>query len=309
MDILKYLNPKNDAAFKKLFGVEQNKDILIHFLNDVLGSFRENPIVEIDFLPTILLPTIIDGKTSIVDVLCKDAQGTKYIIEMQASSTKYFEKRAQYYAAKVYGNQARIGQEYQDLKEVIFLAIANYVIFPNKAHYKSDHIVLDNKTYEQDLKDFYFTFIELPKFQKTTEELLSIEDKWCYFFKHAQDTTEEDIEKIVGEDNIIRKAYTVLNQLHWTQEELTEYDANQIAEMNHRADLAQKMDEAKTEGKAEGKIEGKVEGIIEGKMEIAKNLLQNGVGIDIIAQYSGLSKEQIEDVKKYTFQEPSAVNF
>lgn len=297
MNILKYLNPKNDAAFKKLFGSEQNKDILIHFLNDVLGSFRESPIVEIDFLPTILQGGDSDKKISLVDVLCKDTNGTKYIIEMQASSTKDFEKRAQHYAAKVYGNQARIGRDYQDLKEVIFLAIADYVIFPNKSHYKSDHIVLDKKTYEHDLNDFFFTFIELPKFKKNKEELFSMEDKWCYFFKHAQETTEEDLEKIVGKDNIILKAYKALDQFYWTQGELSEYDAVQISEMNKKADLSQKLDEAKAIGKTEGKI------------EMAKNLLRQGFEIDLIASCSGLYKEQIEDLKKYALRENSVVNF
>ncbi|MGL5263451.1 MAG: Rpn family recombination-promoting nuclease/putative transposase [Candidatus Rhabdochlamydia sp.] len=308
MNILKYLDPKNDAAFKRVFGSEQNKDILIHFLNDVLGSFRESPIVEIDFLPTILQPENREQKTSLVDVLCKDANGTKYIIEMQSSSTKDFEKRAQHYAAKVYGNQARMGRDYQDLKEIIFLAIADYVIFPNKDHYKSDHIVLDTKTYEHDLKDFFFTFIELPKFKKNKEELFSLEDKWCYFFKHAQETTEEDLEKIVGKDSIILKAYKALDQFYWTQGELTEYDAIQISEMNKRADSAalnQQMDEAIAKGLDEGLSKGK----IEGKMEMAKNLLQKGIEIDVIAQCSDLSKEQIEELKKYIFNENSVVNF
>lgn len=312
MYILKYLDPKNDAAFKKIFGSEQNKDILMHFLNDVLGSFREVPIVEIDFLPTILQPENREQKTSLIDVLCKDTKGAKYIIEMQTASTKDFKKRAQHYASKVYGNQARMGRDYQDLKEVIFLAIVDCVIFPNKVHYKSDHIILDKKTYEHDLKDFFFTFIELPKFKKTKEELFSMEEKWCYFFKHAQETAEEDFERIVGKDSIIYKAYQALDQFNWTQGELTEYDAIQISEMNRRADSAalnEKIDEALERGLEQGLAKGLEQGLTKAKMEIAKNLLQKGIGIDVIAQCSELSKKQIEDLKKYTFNENSVVNF
>ncbi|MGL5626885.1 MAG: Rpn family recombination-promoting nuclease/putative transposase, partial [Candidatus Rhabdochlamydia sp.] len=192
-----------------------------------------------------------------------------------------------------------------DLKEIIFLAIADYVIFPNKPHYKSDHIILDKITYEHDLKDFFFTFIELPKFNKNKEELSSIEEKWCYFFKHAHETAEADLLRIIGSDNIIHKAYTVLNQFYWTENELAAYEEMKRARMDHKAILEYKIDE----GKAIGRIEGEAIGIEKGKMEMAKQLLQNGVGIDLIAGSTRLSKEQIEGLRKYILDENIAVNF
>ncbi|MDJ1305568.1 MAG: Rpn family recombination-promoting nuclease/putative transposase [Candidatus Midichloria sp.] len=76
------------------------------------------------------------------------------------------------------------GGEYEDLKEVIFLAITEYIMFPNKPGYLSEHVILDKKTYEHDLKGFSYTFIELPKFKKDIEELESGIERWCYFFKH-----------------------------------------------------------------------------------------------------------------------------
>jgi predicted transposase/invertase (TIGR01784 family) len=309
MALSRFLDPKNDIAFKKIFGAEKNKHILIHFLNDILCSFKKSKIIDVEFLPTILNPEVAIQKQSIVDVLCKDENGTKYIIEMQVSATKGFEKRAQYYAAKVYGNQAKIGEEYHDLKEIIFLAIADYVIFPNKPHYKSDHIILDKLTYEQDLKDFFFTFIELPKFNKSKEELSSIEEKWCYFFKHAHETTETDLLKIIGSDNIIHKAYTILNRFYWTEKELMAYEEMKRARMDHKAILEYKIDEGKAIGEVIGIKKGRIEGKAEGKIEMAKQLLQNGVGIDLIAQSSGLSKEQIEDLRKYILDETKVVNF
>jgi predicted transposase/invertase (TIGR01784 family) len=301
MALSKYLDPKNDIAFKKIFGSEKNKDILIHFLNDILGSFKKSNIIDVEFLPTILNPEVAIQKQSIVDVLCKDENGAKYIIEMQVSATKGFEKRAQYYAAKVYGNQAKIGEEYHGLKEIIFLAIADYIIFPNKPHYKSDHIILDKITYEQDLKDFFFTFIELPKFNKNKEELSSIEEKWCYFFKHAHETTETDLLRIIGSDSIIHKAYIALDQFYWTENELMAYEEMKRARMDHKAILEYKIDERKAIGEAIG--------IEKGKIEIAKQLLQDGFGIDMIARSTGLSKEQIEGLQKYTLKETIATNF
>ncbi|HEV3270269.1 MAG TPA: PD-(D/E)XK nuclease family transposase, partial [Candidatus Rhabdochlamydia sp.] len=82
MAFSRYLDPKNDIAFKKIFGSEKNKDILIHFLNDILSSFKKNHIVDVEFLPTILNPETAKQKLSIVDALCKDENGAKYIIEM-----------------------------------------------------------------------------------------------------------------------------------------------------------------------------------------------------------------------------------
>ena len=312
MVIFKYLDPKNDIAFKKIFGTEKNKDILLHFLNDILGFSGDQSIVDIEFLSPILAPKIAVKKQSIVDVLCKDKLGVKYIIEMQVTKTRGFEKRAQYYASQVYGNQANIGDKYHELKEIIFIAIADCIIFPNKSHYKSDHVILDKATHEHDLKDFYFTFIELPKFTKSKEELSSIEEKWCYFFKHAHETTEEELQEMIGNDAIIQKAYTALDQHYWTENELATYEELKRIYMDNKAARAQEIYEAEVNvknAKAEGKIEGEAIGIEKGKIEVAKQLLQNEVGIDVIARSTGLSKEQIEGLQKHTLEEPSVVNF
>src|ERR1700722_2042639 len=167
----KFLDPKNDVAFRRIFGSEKNKDILIHFLNDMITFKEHGRIQEVTFLKTIQDPEIIAQKTSVVDILCKDEKGNSYVVEMQVAKEKGFEKRAQYYASKVYIAQVDKGCEYHDLKEVIFLAIADFVMFPNKKDYKSDHVILDKKSHENDLKDFSFTFVELPKFNKDVDHL------------------------------------------------------------------------------------------------------------------------------------------
>ncbi|MGB7128304.1 MAG: hypothetical protein WBD50_04345, partial [Candidatus Rhabdochlamydia sp.] len=121
--------------------------------------------------------------------------------------------------------------------------------------------------------------------------------------------TEEDLKKIIGDDNIIHKAYTALNQFHWTDEELRAYEAMKREMMDQKAILEYKIDEGKAIGKVEGRIEGEAIGIEKGKMEVAKNLLQNGLTMDAIIQFTNLSKEQLDGLKKYTFDETSAVNF
>jgi predicted transposase/invertase (TIGR01784 family) len=282
----KFLDPKNDVAFKKIFGSEKNKDILIHFLNDMITFKGCGHIKDVTFLKTIQDPATAAHKTSVVDILCKDEKGNTYIVEMQVAKEKGFEKRAQYYASKAYISQAHAGGAYQDLKEVIFLAISDFTIFPDKNGYKSDHVILDRDSHENDLKDFSFTFIELPKFNKDIENLSNVMDKWSYFFKHAAETSEKDLDKIVGQDDIIERAYEELNRFSWNQEELLTYDQAEKYEWDYQACMEQKYDEGKAEGRAEGKAEGKA--------EIAKNLLAQGFDIPLIAKVTGLSKQEIE---------------
>lgn len=290
MAITKFLDPKNDVAFRRIFGSEKNKDILIHFINDVLELKDGDRIKEVTFLSTIQIPEIAAKKQSVVDVLCKDENGVQLIVEMQVSPQTGFEKRAQYYAAKAYSRQLNKGKEegtrYIDLKAVIFIAISNNIIFPDKVFYKSDHVILDKDSYAHDLKDFSFTFIELPKFKITDINLLTnIIEKWCYFFKHADDTSEADLRKLIGSDNVIERAYEELNQFNWTEEELFTYEQETKRIMDNRATEDYKLEQAKSEGKAEEKI------------KIAKNLLSQNIDINTISTATGLPVEKINALK------------
>ena len=288
--LTKFLDPKNDFAFKRIFGTEKNKDILIHFLNDML-TFKDRALIQdVTFLKTIQDPETASKKTSIVDILCKDEKDNRYIVEMQVAKEKGFEKRAQYYASKAYISQAHAGGEYHNLKEVIFLAIAEFIMFPKKKHWKSEHVILDKDSYEHDLKDFSFTFLELSKFQKSIDELSTISDKWMYFFKNAEETTESDLEKLVGKDMIIERAYDELDRFHWNEEELLTYDQAEKYEGAYIASMAQKYDEGLEKGREEGLEKGKRER----ELEIAKSLLLQGVDIDIIASTTQLSQQDIK---------------
>ncbi|XP_029674113.1 uncharacterized protein LOC115242165 [Formica exsecta] len=299
MALSKFLDPKNDISFKRIFGTEKNKDILIHFLNDILGFVGKNAIQDIEFLSTIQDPDIASKKQSIVDVLCRDENGLQVIVEMQVAKTKGFEKRAQYYAAKAYSRQADKGDQYHDLKEIIFIAIADCILFPDKSEYKSKHTIRDEDTNEHDLKDFYFIFIELPKFPKTKEDQLSsIVEKWIYFFRYADETSEEELERIIGSDLIIKRAYEELNRFNWSEKEFIAYEQEIKRIRDEQAVLTQKLDDAKQEGRQEGILIGQEKGKIEGKIEVAKNSLKAGVSIDVIAEITGLSVNDIKQLQE-----------
>ncbi len=300
MALSKFLDPKLDLTFKKIFGTEKNKNILIHFLNDILGFTGVNAIQDVEFLSTIMNPEIASDKQSIVDVLCKDSCGNRYIAEMQLARDKGFEKRAQLYAAKAYSRQSG---NYIDFKTVFFIAISNSTLFPSDVYYISTHNIRDIKTNGHYLKDFQFVFIELPKFTKSkVEQLETTVERWSFFFKYAEETTDEDLRKIAEKSPIIKLAYDELDKFHWNEKDLVAYEERVMDLQKEAAILEQKLDDAKHEGIQIGEEKGRKEGIQIGhqkgrkaeKIEVAKNLLKAGFSIDIIAQTTGLTVNEVK---------------
>jgi predicted transposase/invertase (TIGR01784 family) len=297
MNITKFLDPKNNFAFTQIFGTEKNKDILIHFLNDVLKYKEDEQITEVCFLKTIQDAEIAVYRQSIVDVLCTNQNNEQFIVEMQLSHHKGFEKRAQYYAAKAYSQQILKEDEnhkkmavYAKLKGVIFLAIADFVMFPEKEGvWKSEHRILDEKTYENDLKDFYFVFIELAKFNKSLKESITLEEKWCYFLKHADESSLAEIESLIGKDPIIKRAFEAIDQASWTEEELRTYERITKANLDNLAVEQQKIEDAEARGEARGKAERNI--------EIALNLLKQGLSDSLISSATDLSIDKILKIK------------
>lgn len=298
--LTKFLDPKNDVAFKKIFGTEKNKDILIHFLNDMITFKQGGKIKQVTFLQPVQDPETAILKTSIVDILCKDDQGNTCIVEMQVVKDKGFEKTAQLYAAKAYSSQLYINGKYHSLKEVIFLAISNFTMFPNKTAYKSDQVILDKQPYENNLKDFSFTFLELPKFSKNIDELSNRIEKWAYFFKHAEETSKADLQILVKGDRIIKKAYQELDRFSWNEEELRSYEQTEKWEGTYLASLEQKFDEGMEKGIEIGIQQCIEKGIEKGRktalLDMAKLMLERGDTVTSVIAITGLSEEDIRSI-------------
>ncbi|QOD38388.1 Rpn family recombination-promoting nuclease/putative transposase [Candidatus Wolbachia massiliensis] len=280
MAFSKFLDPKNDIALRHIFDTEKNKDILIHFLNDILGFAGKDEIKEIEFLSTIMDAEIASKEQSIIDVLCQDSIGNRFVVEMQLICDKGFKKRAQYYAAKAYSRQF---DRYANLQKIFFIAISNCVLFPNKSNYISSHTIRDDETNEHNLQDFQFVFIELPKFPKNkVEQLTSTVERWCFFFKYAEETTDEDLKKIAEEAPIIKRAYDELDKFHWNERDLTAYEERIMDLYKEEAILEQKLDEGREEG----------------KIEVAKAMLADNVDVKTIVKFTGLSISEIERIAK-----------
>jgi predicted transposase/invertase (TIGR01784 family) len=296
--LTKFLNPRNDVAFKKIFGTEQHKNILIRFINDMLEFQGDQKIQTVEFLPPVQDPDIAMYKQSIVDVLCKDAMGVTYIIEMQVARSEGFAKRAQYYAAKAYARQLERGKggKYETLKEIIFIAITDFILFPDKAAYKSDHQILDKETYSHDLKDFYFTFLELPKFKKSkTESLANSIEQWCRFFKYAEETTELELDSITGQDIVVRQAYEAINQFNWTEAELDQYEQDIKRTWDQGAIFRAAIADATMIGEAKGKAEGAQDM----KLKILKTMLQANMAVADIAKLMNSDIQEINHLIQF----------
>lgn len=266
--IVRYLNPKNDIAFKRIFGREQNKDILIALLNSVLVKQIHKPIKEVTYLPRDQDPETARKKASIVDILCKDEDDCLYVIEMQVADNKNFKKRAQYYAAKAYISQSNKGGKYQDLKKVIFLAFMNYPLFPTAQEAKTDHQILCIKTHKQHLKDLVFTFVDLKKAEEINKDRplneLTLAEKFYYFLRNAEDTNQEAFSQLIQNTPIIEKAYEELTTTNWTDQELAQYEESKKQAMDYENLLALREAEGMEKGIKKGKEEGRKEGMEKG---------------------------------------------
>jgi predicted transposase/invertase (TIGR01784 family) len=217
---MKFVDVKNDVAFRKIFGNENRKEVLISFLNAVLLLDENYKIVDVEILNPYQLPELQGGKVTIVDIKAKDQSGSFFIIEMQVGQDDGFNKRVLYYASKSYSSQIERGEDYIVLRPILFIGILDFIASLNP-YYLSRHKVIDTETGEQLIKDIEFNFIELPKFNKKESELNSVIDQWIYFIKNSEnlDLIPENIS-----DLGLKKAYQYADKHNWTNLELDAYD-------------------------------------------------------------------------------------
>ena len=275
---MKFVDIKNDIAFRKIFGNENKKVILISFLNAVLHLEGDKRIKSIIIENPFQLPILPNMKASIIDVKAKDFRGNTFIIEMQVADVVAMDKRLLYYTSKGYSQQIVSGEKYTELNPVIFIGIFDFD-FTEGADYFSHHAICNVKTKERVIKDMDFYFIELPKFTKLAKDLDNITDKWIYFIKEAEnlDVIPENLD-----DEGLTEAYTDANKNTWTKEELAAYDYAAMRE----------QDEKGREQKAEQRGEQKKE------TELVIGFWKNGVPIEIIAKSTNLNVEQIQEIIK-----------
>lgn len=278
-----YLSPTNDLVFKKLFGTEANKDLLISFLNSILDNKGDKLITDVDFKDSHNHQPSMKLKLSVVDVRCTDKAGNTYIVEMQVNPQSDFLARCHYYTACGLSLQLKRGDEYEELLPVIFIGVTDFDIFSDHTRYLSHYKLLDTVDHVCRLHHEEYHFIELPKFTKTIDQLDDISDKWIYFLKNAE-KYENPPQELKKTPPLVR-AFDVLERGRWTDTELIEYEKMVDAERVGRSVL-------KT-----ARNDGHVEGQEEERNRIAKDMLLEGAKIDFICRMTRLSEKEIEELK------------
>lgn len=254
---MRFVNPQNDIAFKKIFGNEHCKDVLIGFLNAVLGLEGQRAIETVTLLTPFEAPKVEVLKQTILDVKAHDKQGKHFIVEMQVSGYPALRKRFQYYAAKTYTNQIAAGEDYPKLNQVIFIGILNFKEFDGPA-WLTRHLLLNTETGKQELKDLEFNFIELPKFSKTEAELKTAIDKWVWFIKYAPDL--EVIPDHAQSDPALRHAYEAADRHGWTLDEWELYESCAMRRRGEQDLLEQTLQQGVQQGLQQGRQEGRQQG-------------------------------------------------
>jgi predicted transposase/invertase (TIGR01784 family) len=297
-----FADPKNDLAFKKIFADQKHKNILISFLNSVLDFQDGYLIADVTLANSYQIPKIPELKETILDIKATNHNGDEFIVEMQKKDLGDFTKRSLYYTSKAYVSQLSKGNDYTVLKKVYFIGILNFNIFDNQS-YISRHLIINTETNKQDLDDFEFSFIELPKFKKELDQLTTILDKWIYFIKNASDLTVMPEQYKQVEE--FQDAFSIATQTTWDKKELEVYDYISLREFDElnalrtaeRKGMEKGMEKGIAEGMEKGIAEGMEQGRTEEKIAIAKNLLDI-LDNETIALKTGLSEELIETLRR-----------
>ena len=285
--MVNFADPKNDLAFKKIFGNEQYPEVLISFLNAVLDFQGEREISEVSLTNPYQIPEIRELKQTVLDVRAKTVTGEQFIVEMQNESESHFDKRSLYYSAKAYSSQLKKGELYPKLKPVYFVGILNFRLFEGNPHYLSRHLILDKETHAHYLKDFEFAFIEVKKFRKQEEELVGIIDQWIYFLKEAPQL--DEVPASLAAVPAIQQAFELANQYTWELAEAETYEYLQLKQLSHQYTLAEKAEKSFNKGREEGREEGERKRAL----EIAKKLLSQGMNRETVSQITGLAKDEL----------------
>ena len=279
----KYINPFTDFGFKKIFGEEASKPLLIDFLNALLP--QQNKIVDLSFKNTEQLGQSEADRKAIYDIYCENESGEKFIVELQKAKQNYFKERTIYYSTFPIREQAEKGEWNYNLKAVYCVGILDFTFDDYKNEPEKSDVVHTIKLKNQNGKTFYdkltYIYLEMPNFNQAETELKSRLDKWLYFIKHLEDF--QTIPSIFI-DTIFTQAFEKAELAKFDQSELDRYENS----LKSYRDLKGVIDTAFDEGKIEGKLEG--------KLEVAKSLKQNGISIDMIAVTTGLTKEEIENL-------------
>ncbi len=301
----RYINFYTDFAFKKFFGTEANKDLLISFLNSLLDLKGGKEIIDLTYLNSENLGDSISERRAIYDVYCQTNDGERFIVEMQKAKQDHFQDRAIYYSSFAIREQGQKGKKDNvswdyTLSPVYVVGILNFKMDDAD---ESSKVITKVKLKDDDNKEFSdklnFIFVEMPKFRKTETELETFMDKWLYVIKNLYQLQDKPEALTEG---IFKKLFEVAEIAAFTNEERYDYEES----LKNFRDMYNTISSAERKGREEGETigfqkgetigiqKGREEGRVEERITMAKSLKSQGVDLEIIKTASGLSLEEIE---------------
>ena len=285
----KYVNPYTDFGFKKLFGTEINKDLLISFINSLLHG-RE-VVKDLTYLNTEHLGIGETDRKAVFDVYCENEKGEKILVEMQRGIQQYFKDRSLYYATFPIREQGQKGEWDYQLKAVYIIGILNFTFDKDNDNYFHHEVqLLDNKTKEVFYDKLTFIYLEMPKFNKTEDELTSMFEKWLFVLRNLSRLMERP--KALQE-RIFTKLFEAAEIAKFTKLEYDSYEESLKAYRDWKNTIDTEKKISWEEGHEKGREEGFEEGQEKKTIEMARNLKVKGIPINIIVECSGLTEEEI----------------
>ncbi len=288
----KYISPFTDFGFKKLFGTELNKDILIDFLNELLKK-DEGKIIDLTYLPLEQLGKMIYSRKAIFDIYCENEKGEKFIVELQKAKQNYFKDRSIYYSTFPIQQQATQGDWDFKLKSVYTIGILDFVFAEDQDDQDVFHHevkLVDQSTQKVFYNKLTYIYLEMPKFKKTEEELETNFDKWLYVLRNLEQLTNRPAKL---QEKIFAKLFEQAELANYSEQEYHEYEQS----LKVYRDLNNVINTAYDEGETKGIEKGRIEGEIKKAKEIAHSMLSKGLEIQLICEITHLSKEEIEQLR------------
>jgi predicted transposase/invertase (TIGR01784 family) len=284
----KYVNPFTDFGFKKIFGEEANKELLLSFLNELIKE--QGRIEDVEYLNPEQLGMSEFERRGIYDIYCKSKNGSRFIVEMQKAEQQFFKDRSVYYTTFPIQKQALKGVDWDfRLDAVYFIGVLDFVFDEdlNDDNYRYHHVVklMDVNRKKVFYDKLTYVYLEMPKFNKSEDELNTMFDKWMYVLKHLP---ELESRPPALQERIFGRLFKVA--------EVAKFDEKEQDAYNHSLkvywDLNNIINFAALEGRNEGFAEGKAEGERNKTIEIVKNSFAAGIKIEQIASITGLSADE-----------------
>ena len=273
----RYISLLTDFGFKRIFGTKPNKDLLINFLNSLFEGFQV--IKDVKYLNSEHVGDVFAERKAIFDVYCENERGEKFIVEMQNAYQKYFKDRSLFYSTFPIREQAPKGADWNfKLERVYTVALLNFDLKEeafDQDDINHDVVLLDKKTHKVFNDKLSFKYVEIAKFDKTEDELVTLYDKWLYVLKNLSRLDERPA---ALKEKVFTKLFEEAEIAKFTPTELKEYEDS----LKAYRDVKNSIDTALEKGREEKAI------------QIAKKMLAAGMDIDTIINMTDLSKDEIE---------------